>query len=95
MPFWRKLCANPDGFRTKGFRVAGERAKLRLFTRRDFLGLFPGMELVKFDSIYSMVKPNWNNFRDFSAWEKLLLRMESIFPRHYGNMYFGVFRKDL
>jgi ubiquinone/menaquinone biosynthesis C-methylase UbiE len=93
MGILRKLRTNPERFRTKNFRVARERAKLRLFTKRDFLGLFSGFELVKFDSLYRMVKPRWNNFSDFSFWEKILLRMERIFPKGYGNMYFGVFRK--
>jgi SAM-dependent methyltransferase len=89
--FWNKLRTNPESFRVKNFRVTGERAKLRLFTKKDFLGLFPDMKLVGFDSIYRIVKPRWNNFSDFSFWEKLLLRMESVFPKGYGNMYFGVF----
>jgi ubiquinone/menaquinone biosynthesis C-methylase UbiE len=93
MSFWSKLRANPDEFRTKNFRVAGERAKLRLFTKKDFLELFPDFRLQRFDSLYSLVKPNWNNFSDFSVWEKLLLRMERFFPKDYGNMYFGVFKK--
>jgi ubiquinone/menaquinone biosynthesis C-methylase UbiE len=94
MGFWSKLRTNPEGFRVKGFRVAGERAKLRLFTKKDFLGLFQGFSLVEFDSIYRMVKPRWNNFQDFSFWEKLILKVERILPKGYGNMYFGVFRKE-
>jgi ubiquinone/menaquinone biosynthesis C-methylase UbiE len=93
MPFWGKLRTSTERFRSKKFRVAGERAKLRLFTRKDFLGLFSGMELVEFDSVYRIVRPNWNNFRGFSAWERLLLKAERILPKSYGNMYFGVFRK--
>jgi SAM-dependent methyltransferase len=93
MSFWRKLRASPESFRVKNFRVSGERAKLRLFTRKDFMGLFQGLKLLEFDSLYSLVKPNWNNFRDFSLWEKFLLKAERIFPKGYGNMYFGVFRK--
>jgi SAM-dependent methyltransferase len=93
MAFWRKLRTDPERLRTKGFRVAGERAKLRLFTRQDFLGLFPGMKLVEFDSIYRAVRPRWNNFSGFSAWERILLRMERLLPKEYGCMYFCVFRK--
>jgi len=93
MAFWRKLRTNPEKLRSKKFRVAGERAKLRLFTRQDFLGLFEGFSLLEFDSLYSLVKPRWNNFSGFSLWEKLLLKVEGIFPKGYGNMYFGVFRK--
>jgi len=93
MSFWKKLRTNPNGFSVKGFRVAGERAKLRLFTRRDFLGLFQGFSILEFDSLYSLVRPNWNNFRDFSGWEKFLLGLERIFPKVYGNMYFGVFKR--
>lgn len=92
MSFWRKLRTKPES-RSKRFRVAGERAKLRLFTRQDFLGLFQGMEILEFDSIYRAVRPKWNNFSGFSAWEKILLKAERIFPKDYGNMYFGVFRK--
>ena len=92
MGILQKIRASPEKFRIKNFRVARERAKLRLFTKRDFLGLFPGMKLVKFDSLYRIVKPRWNNFSDFSFWEKILLRLERIFPKDYGNMYFGVFR---
>lgn len=94
MSFWRKLRASPESLRVKNFRVAGERAKLRLFTKRDFLGLFKGFSLLEFDSLYSLVKPNWNNFRGFSAWEKLLLKAERILPKDYGCMYFGVFGKE-
>jgi ubiquinone/menaquinone biosynthesis C-methylase UbiE len=93
MGILQKLRTNPGKFRTKNFRVAGERAKLRLFTKRDFLGLFRGLELVEFDSIYRIVKPMWNNFSGFSVREKFLLKMERIFPKDYGNMYFGVFKK--
>jgi SAM-dependent methyltransferase len=93
MGILRKLRTDPEGLMTKGFRVAGERARLRLFTREDLLGLFPGMELVEFDSLYRAVRPRWNNFSDFSAWEKLLLGMERVLPKGYGNMYFCVFRK--
>lgn len=94
MSFWRKIRTNPEKFRTKNFRVSGERAKLRLFTKRDFLSLFEGFSLQGFDSIYRIVKPRWNNFSDFSVREKLLLKVERLLPRDYGNMYFGVFRKD-
>ena len=94
MPFWKKRRIDPERFRVKNFRVSGERAKLRLFTKRDFLGLFPGFKLLKFDGIYSIVKPRWNNFRGFSVWEKFLLGVERLFPKDYGCMYFGVFRKD-
>ncbi len=93
MSFWRKMRTNPEGFRSKNFRVVGERAKLRLFTRKDFLGFFKGFSLLEFDSLYSSVKPNWNNFSDFSALEKILLRAERMLPKDYGCMYFGVFRK--
>ncbi len=95
MSFWRKLRTNPESMRIKNFRVAGERAKLRLFTKRDFLGLFPRMKLGEFDSLYSLVKPNWNNFRGFSVREKMLLKAERFLPvKDYGNMYFGVFLKN-
>jgi ubiquinone/menaquinone biosynthesis C-methylase UbiE len=95
MSFWRKIRTSPEKFRIKNFRVAGERAKLRLFTKRDFISLFEGFSIMRTDSLYRIVKPNWNNFRDFSGWEKFLLRIERIFPKQYGNMYFGVFGKDL
>ena len=94
MSYWKKRKVKPESLRTKNFRVAGERAKLRLFTKGDFLGLFEEFSLVKFDSLYRIVKPKWNNFQDFSAWEKLLLKAERMLPRDYGNMYFGVFGKD-
>jgi SAM-dependent methyltransferase len=91
----RKLRTDPEIFRVKNFRVAGERAKLRLFTKEDFLGLFGGFRLLEFDGIYGLVKPRWNNFRDFSFWEKLLLKAERVYPRrNHGCMYFGVFRKN-
>jgi len=93
MSFWRKIRTNPEKFRVKNFRVSGERAKLTLFMKQDFLELFPGFSLLEFDSLYRIVKPRWNNFSGFSGWEKLLLRMERIFPKDYGNMYFGVFKK--
>src|SRR4030042_128937 len=92
MGILQKIRASPEKFRIKNFRVTRERGKLRLFTKRDFLGLFSGLGLVRFDSLYSLVKPNWNNFSDFSFWEKILLRLERIFPKDYGNMSFGVFR---
>jgi len=93
MGFWKKLRTNPEKFRTKNFRVSGERAKLTLFMKQDFLSLFEGFSIVRTDSLYRIVKPGWNNFSDFSVREKLLLRMERIFPKDYGNMYFGVFKK--
>jgi ubiquinone/menaquinone biosynthesis C-methylase UbiE len=94
MGFLRKIRTNPEKFRSKKFRVAGERAKLRLFTRKDFVSLFEGFSLVEFDSIYRIVRPRWNNFSGFSVLERLLLRMERLLPKDYGNMYFGVFGKD-
>jgi SAM-dependent methyltransferase len=93
MGFWKKLRTNPEKFRTKNFHVSGELVKLRLFTRRDFLSLFEGFSIVRTDSLYRIVKPRWNNFSGFSVREKFLLKMERIFPKGYGNMYFGVFRK--
>ncbi|MCX6815135.1 MAG: class I SAM-dependent methyltransferase [Candidatus Aenigmarchaeota archaeon] len=93
MSYWKKLRTNPEKFRTKNFRVSGERAKLRLFTKKDFLSLFEGFALLEFDSLFSVVRPRWNSFRGFSAWEKVLLKVERIFPKGYGNMYFGVFKR--
>ena len=94
MSFWKKRRVKPGILRIKNFRVAGERAKLRLFTKGDFLGLFEGLSLLEFDSLYRIVKPRWNDFQDFSAWEKLLLKAERILPRrNHGCMYFGVFGK--
>lgn len=81
--------------KVKKFYVCREKARMKLFTKKDFVELFEknGFMLKEFDSLFVRVKPKWNSFVGFSFIEKLLLALERVFDKKYGCVYFGLFEK--
>jgi ubiquinone/menaquinone biosynthesis C-methylase UbiE len=74
----------------KRFKVHGKRTKIYLFEKQELIDIFNknGFRLLEFDSLYSAVKPKWNNYEDFNPIEKVLLRFERLLPlKEFGCVY--------
>lgn len=75
----------------KRFSVAKVPYRMVLFSK-DFLeGLFDGMKLVHFNSLYEKVIPRWGEWKGLSEREMEMIDKEK--PSKYGCMYFMVFEK--
>jgi ubiquinone/menaquinone biosynthesis C-methylase UbiE len=90
-----KKALKPGPHPRKRFSISRKALSMRLFTDKELTGLFSRNRLdpIHFDSLFSTVKPRWNNFRDFTPREKLRLRLEKFSTKRYGCVYFFVFRK--
>ena len=70
--------------------------KMKLFDKNELIELFEknGFVLELFDSIYSLQKPHWNNFKRFTNAEKIRLFIEKHLPyRDFGCFYVMVFKR--
>jgi ubiquinone/menaquinone biosynthesis C-methylase UbiE len=90
----RTLKPGPHSKR-KRFSISKKTLSMRLFTKKDLTQLFSKnrLDLIHFDSLFSRVRPRWNNLRDFTPREKLTLRLEELSQSRYGCIYLMVFRK--
>ena len=79
----------------KRFRLEGRPVNMRLFEKSEIVDIFEkkGFKLERFDSIFRIQKPRWGNFQKFSFLEKIKLRIERVFPKKLGRVYFFVFAK--
>lgn len=82
--------------KTKKFRLEGKRVRMELYSKKEVVDQFckKGFKLVKFDSIFRFQKPKWGNFIEFSLPEKIKLKLDKMFPREWGRIYFFVFEKQ-
>ena len=80
----------------KKFYVSGKHTRMKLFTKEELIEYFEknGFVMEFFDSVYSLQKPHWNNFKKFTPMERIRLFLERILPyKDFGCFYVMVFRK--
>lgn len=92
-PLWAKARdAKPVA---KNVRIEGFRLRMHLFGRKDFIGLFRrnGFRKIGFHSLFTMQKPYWGWYRNFTLLEKIKLKADYVVPHRAGRIYIGIFRK--
>jgi len=81
---------------TTNIRIEGLRLKVFSIGKRLLIKSFEqnGFELLEFHGIFKLQKPYWGCYRDFTALEKLKLKIfDHVLPSRAGRIYFGVFKK--
>ncbi|MBI4020072.1 MAG: class I SAM-dependent methyltransferase [Candidatus Aenigmarchaeota archaeon] len=77
--------------------IGGERLRMHLFTRKELEDAFKGngFKVEHFGSSFVFQKPEWKSVGGFRPGEAVKLLLEKIVPgtKHYGSVYFAVFRK--
>lgn len=79
----------------KIFKIQKEKINIHVFTKQEIINLFKknGFKLEYFNSIFSLLKPKWGNFKDFSIKEKIKLKLEKILSKERGRIYLFAFKK--
>ncbi len=90
-----KLREEPGGtgtnVRIEGFRLSavpiGKKLLIEFFEENGF-------ELLEFHGVFKLQKPYWGWYKDFTAMEKLKLKIfDHALPSKAGSMYFAAFKK--
>lgn len=83
--------------KTKNFRLEGHRVKMELYEKSELEEKFReyGMSLIYFNSLFRGQKARWGNFKRFSFWEKIKLKLGFLFQKENGRVYVMGFKKLL
>ncbi len=80
----------------KSVRIEGFRINLHLFGRKEFVELFRqnGFNKIDFHSLFTIQRPYWGWYREFTLLEKIKLKADYVVPHRAGRIYIGVFQKQ-
>jgi len=92
--FFKRLLFN-DRHASKTFHVNDILMRIRLFSKKEFIGMLKGFRLEHFRGLFLFQRPYWGSYEKLTGWESFKLGLDrylQLFNRA-GYFYVAVFRK--